>query len=165
MSVALDILRTYRAPHDVVRRRAAPPASEPRALAVLMAGCLLMFVSRWPDLSRLAWEDPSIPLDARLGGALLGWLIIAPLGFYLLALLGRFAVRAMGVRAGGYEARIALFWALLASGPLWLLNGLTLGFSGPGPAATLTGSLAALAFMVFWGAGLLSWGRNEGQEA
>ncbi len=155
MSVALDIARTYRAPRRVLRRRAAPPVSEPRALAILLAGCLIMFVAQWPVISRAAWEDPSIPLDARLGGALLGWLIIAPLAFYGIAALSHAAALVFRGRASWYEARMALFWALLAASPLWLLTGLVGGFVGDGPAFTLTGSLAALAFLVFWGAGLV----------
>lgn len=154
MSVALDIARTYRAPRRVIRHRAAPPVSEPRALAILMAGCLMMFVAQWPALSRAAWEDPSIPLDARLGGALLGWLIIAPLAFYGLAALSHGLALLFRGRASWYEARLALFWALLAASPLWLLTGLLAGFLGDGPAFTLTGSLAGLAFLFFWGAGL-----------
>lgn len=165
MSVALDIARTYQAPRRVLRRRAAPPASEPRALAVLMAGCAMMFVAQWPVASRAAFEDPSVPLDARLGGALLGWLILAPLAFYAIGALTHVVGRALGGRASWYEARLALFWALLAASPLWLLNGLTLGFVGPGPAATATGSIAGLAFLLFWGAGLLDMEQGNGQGA
>lgn len=165
MSVALDIARTYRAPRDIVRRRASGPESEPRALAVLMAGCLLMFVAQWPVAARMAEEDPSIPLDARLGGALMGWMFIAPLFFYALAAVGRVIAGLFGGRASWYEARVALFWALLASSPLWLFNGLVGGFIGQGPAFTGTGCLAALAFLVFWGAGLSGVGKTRGAKA
>ncbi|MEM9032276.1 MAG: YIP1 family protein [Pseudomonadota bacterium] len=119
-----------------------------------MAGCLVMFIAQWPVLSRAAWEDPTIPLDARLGGALMGWLIIAPLAFYALAALGHMLGALIGGGASWYQARVALFWAFLASGPLWLLNGLVLGFIGQGAAGTLTGSIAGVAFLGFWGAGL-----------
>ena len=162
MSIALDIARTYRAPREILRRRAAPPASEPRALAVLMAGCLVMFVAQWPVLSRAAWEDPSIPLDARLGGALFGWMIIAPLAFYALAGVTHLVARLLRGIGTWYEARMALFWALLASGPLWLLNGLMLGFLGQGAAATLIGAVAGVAFLVFWGAGLFEVEKGRG---
>lgn len=165
MSVALDIARTYRAPRRVLRRRAAPPFSEPRALAVLMGACLIMFVAQWPVASRAAWENPAVPLDARLGGALLGWLFIAPLAFYGIGALSHVVARLFRGRGSWYEARMALFWALLASSPLWLLNGLVLGFVGQGPAAAVTGSLAGLAFLGFWGAGLVEMEQGNGQGA
>ena len=54
MSVALDILRTFRAPRAVLRKRIASGAREDRALAILMGACLLIFVAQWPRLSREA---------------------------------------------------------------------------------------------------------------
>lgn len=165
MSVALDIARTYQGPRDVLRRRVAPPESEPRALVVLFAGCLLMFVAQWPVLSRAAYEDPTIPLWERFSGALFGWLFVVPLAFYALAALSHAIALLFKGKANWYQARMALFWALLSSGPLWLLNGLTLGFVGPGLAATITGSLAGLAFLYFWGAGLLDMERGSGRAA
>jgi hypothetical protein len=154
MSVTRDIARTYRAPREVLRRRVAGAPREDRALAIVMAACALMFVSQWPLQSRLAFEDPTVPLDMRMGGALMGWVFIAPLAFYLLAAVVHAIARLFGGRASWYEARMALFWALLAASPLWLLNGLVAGFIGPGPELTMVGLAALLTFLVFWGAGL-----------
>ncbi|MGI1661728.1 YIP1 family protein [Palleronia sp. KMU-117] len=164
MSVTRDIARTYRAPREVLRRRVAGAPREDRALAVVMAGCVLMFVAQWPLLSRLAFEDPSVALDMRLGGALLGWVFIAPLALYLLAAAVHGVLRLFGGRANWYEARMALFWALLASTPLWLLNGLVAGFIGPGAGQTIVGGLALLAFLGFWGAGLWEIETGHGAE-
>jgi hypothetical protein len=154
MSVTRDIARTYRAPREVLRRRVAGPAREDRALAILMGACIMMFVAQWPLQSRLAFENPDVPLDMRLGGALLGWVFIAPLAFYLLAAVSHLLARLFGGQGRWFDARMALFWALLASTPLWLLNGLVAGFVGPGPELTIVGAAAGLAFFVFWGAGL-----------
>lgn len=165
MSVALDIVRTYRAPGEVALRRASGPESEPRALAVLMAGCLLMFVAQWPLAARMAEIDPSIPLNGRLSGALLGWMFIMPLVLYALAALSHAVARLFGGVASWYEARIALFWALLAASPLWLFTGLVGGFIGQGPAFTGAGLLASLAFLVFWGAGLFRLETIRGADA
>jgi hypothetical protein len=162
MSITRDIARSYRAPREVLRRRVAGPAREDRALAIVMAACILMFVAQWPLLSRLAYEDPSVPIDMRLGGALLGWVFIAPLTLYVLAAVVHGVARLFGGRASWYEARMALFWAFLASSPLWLLNGLVAGFVGPGPGQTLVGAAALLVFLVFWGAGL--WEVETGRE-
>ena len=154
MSVVLDIARTYRAPAAVLRHRVSGPPEEARALIVLMLGCGLMFVSRMPGISRQAFLDPSLDRNALMGAALLGWVFIAPLAFYLIAPLPHLVARTLGGRASWYEVRMALFWALLASAPLWLLVGLVEGFIGQGMAHNLVGVAAGLAFFLFWGAGL-----------
>ena len=112
MSVANDIARTYRTPRTVLRRRVSTGATEGRALAILLAGCLLMFVAQWPGLSRAAFEDPSIPVEARIGGALIAWLFMMPLVFYILAALSHLAARMFSGQATWLESRMALFWAL-----------------------------------------------------
>ena len=165
MSVALDILRTYRAPRQVLRGRVSGAKREDRALAVLMGGCVLMFAAQWPRLAREAHFDESIGLDARLAGALFGWVFIAPLFFYCLALLTMWSLKLAGSAASGFEVRMALFWGLLASCPLWLLAGLMAGFVGPGPVTSGTGLLAFGAFLVFWVAGTteVATYRSEGR--
>ena len=124
-----------------------------------------MFVAQWPIISRAAWEDPTIPLDARLGGALMGWMIIAPLALYALAGLSHAVAKLFRGQGTWYKARMALFWALLAAAPLWLLTGLVGGFVGQGPAFNLTGTLAGVAFLLFWGAGLLEVETARSQNA
>ena len=154
MSVTLSILETYRAPRRVIRRQLAGPESEGRALVYLMLGCLLIFVAQWPRLSREAHIAPSVPLDARMGGALLGWIFLAPLFFYLLAGLSHLVTRAFGGQGTGYGARLVLFWALLAVSPLWMLHGLLSGFLGSGPQLALLGLPLLLLFLFFWLIGL-----------
>lgn len=154
MSVTLNILRTYRAPRRVIQRQLAGPENEGRALMYLMLGCALIFVAQWPRLARDAHLDPSVPFDIRMGGALLGWVFIAPLFFYLLAALSHFVTRAFGGQGSGYGARLALFWALLAVSPLWMLYGLISGFLGSGPQLALMGLPLLLLFVVFWLIGL-----------
>lgn len=165
MSVTLDIVWSYRAPRRTLRRRIAATGREAQALAVLMAGCVIMFVAQWPVAARAAWEDGDIPLPALLSGALLGWLIIAPLAFYAFAFVVQLVQRLMGGKGDGLSIRAATFWALLASGPLWLLNGLTAGFVGPGVATNLVGSLAVLAFFGFWALGVYAAGWPEDAAA
>ena len=60
---------------------------EGRALATLIGACLLIFVAQWPGLARAAYVDPAIPLDARMGGALLGTLFLLPPIAYAVAAL------------------------------------------------------------------------------
>lgn len=153
MGLATDIARTYRAPRAVIRHRLGMGEREGAALATLMLGCGLIFVSQWPRLSRVAFETGQ-ELNMLLGGALLGWLFMMPLVFYALAFLAGLALRLGGAHPSGFAVRMATFWALVAAAPMWLLWGLTAGFVGPGAAMTLTGGVALAAFVIFWGAGL-----------
>lgn len=153
MAVTQDIVATYRGPGAVLRRLLDRGQREDRALAILMAGCLVVFVSQWPVLARRAHIE-QIELNPLLGGSLLAWLFIAPLALYALAALSHAIARAMGGKGSYYGARLALFWALLAASPLMLLNGLVGGFIGPGPALTLVGFVWFVLFLWFWLAGL-----------
>lgn len=162
MSVSSDIVRTYRSPRKVVRAKLAGGVREERALATLMGACGLIFVSQWPLLSRQAYLEPSVPFDARLGAALLAWLFIAPLAAYVMAAASHVLARLLGGSGSWFGARLALFWALLAASPLWLLNGLVAGFLGPGPALSFVGLVAIGVFLVFWGAGL--WEAERGGD-
>lgn len=154
MSVSRDIVASYRDPAAVIRRRAAGPPREDRALAVLFVACLLIFVSQWPRLAREAYLAPEIPFDARFGAALFAWIFIVPLSLYALAALSHLAARAFGAQGRWFDARLALFWGLLAASPLWLLNGLVQGFIGPGLQQNIVGALALLAFVAIWLRGL-----------
>lgn len=167
MAVTTDIAAMYRRPRAVVRRLLAMGQREDRALVWLMLACALIFVAQWPRLSREAYQDPDVPLQALLGGALLGWLFLAPLFLYGLAAVSRIVARLLGGRGTWYTARLALFWSLLAAVPLWLLTGMVAGFIGPGPALTLTGALAFGAFLLFWGLSLIETertGQGTGRE-
>ena len=149
MPVTTDIVASYRGPRAVMRRLLAMGQNEGRALAILMAGCALTFVGQWPRLAREAHLTGQ-ELNALLGGALLGWLFIAPLAFYALAFLSHLIARAFGGAGRGYGARLALFWAHLAAAPLLLLHGLVAGFIGPGPGLTAVGVVWCTVFLWFW---------------
>ncbi len=160
MAVTTDILSSYRHPRTVLRRQLQGGEREDRALIYLMLACGLIFVGQWPALQRAAMADPSTPLQARIGGALMAWLFVAPLVLYAIAGLTHLLARLVGGRGTGFGARLALFWSLLAAAPLWLLYGLVAGLIGPGPALTLTGAVAFGAFIVLWLAALFEaeWG-------
>lgn len=154
MSLARNIAASYRAPGTVLDRMLADGPREDRALALCMGGCVAMFVAQWPRLAReahLSGDD----LQMLLGGALMGVVFILPLALYLLAGLSRLVAGVLGGQGTGYGARLALFWALVASMPLMLLHGLVSGFIGPGAAKALVGVLWCLAFGWIWIAGLI----------
>ncbi|SES21215.1 Yip1 domain-containing protein [Tranquillimonas rosea] len=154
MALTTDIVATYRNPAAALRRRAVGPPREDRALVTLMLACGLYYIAQWPRIAREAHADESLTLQALLGGALLGWIFVAPLLFYLIAALSHLVARLFGGKARWYDARMALFWALLATTPLALLQGLTAGFVGPGPAETLVAVVSFGTFLVFWFLGL-----------
>lgn len=160
MPVARDIVATYRGPRSVMRRLLDMGPREDRALAILMAGCALVFVAQWPRLSREAHLDGQ-DLHLLMAGALLGWMIVAPLLLYALAFLGHVAARMLGGRGSAYAARLALFWAFLASAPLMLLYGLVAGFVGPGPGLQGVGAVWCAVFLWFWISNMCEagWGR------
>lgn len=154
-----DIVATYRGPGAVVRRLLARGQREDRALVILMAGCLVVFISYWPALARRAHLEER-ELNELLGGALLAWLIIMPLALYALAGMSHAVARILGGKGSYFGARIALFWALLAASPLMLLNGLVAGFIGPGIEQQIVGLSWFVAFIWFWLAGLASAERS-----
>ena len=160
MPVTRDIVATYRGPGRVIRRLLSMGLREDRALAILMAGCGLMFIAQLPRLAREAHLTEQA-LNPLLGGALMAWGFIAPLALYVIALLSHWISRAFRGRGTAYGARLALFWAFLAASPLILLHGLVAGFIGPGPGLTLVGAAWFGAFFAFWLLGLreAEWGR------
>lgn len=154
MAITQDILRSYRRPRQVMRSVLAAGQREDRALVFLVLACLLIFVSTLPNLSRQAHLDPSVPLEARIGGALLAWLCIAPLFMYVLAGVSHALAKVIGGKGSWYSARIALFWSLLVVSPVWLFYGLVAGFIGAGPALNAVGVVAIACFVYLWGANL-----------
>ena len=155
MALTQDILATYRGPRAVMRKHLGLGLREDRALMFLAIACVLIFVAQWPRLRREAFLDDAVPFNALLGGALMGWLFIAPLALYAIAALSHLIARALGGQGSWYSARLALFWSLLAASPLWLLNGLVAGFIGPGLQLGLTSAIALAVFLIFWGLSLI----------
>ena len=153
MPVTADITATYLRPARVMRRLLAMGQREDRALIFLMAACVIVFIAQMPRLSReshLTGQD----LNMLLGGALLGWLFLAPLFFYALAAVSHLLARLLGGQGDWYGARLALFWALLASTPMLLLHGLVAGFIGQGPQLQSVGLVWMVMFLWFWFSGL-----------
>ncbi len=153
MPVTSDIVATYRGPGRVVRRLLDLGQREDRALVFVMAFCVVAFIAQLPSLSRRAHLE-GLELNMLMGGALLGTVIILPLFFYLLAFISYGAARLVGGKGSAYGARVALFWALLSSTPLVLLNGLVAGFIGPGPTLSVVGLIWVAVFLWFWLSGL-----------
>jgi len=148
MGIVPDIARGWRDPAGLVQAKLKN--GEGAALAALMGACGLLFVAQWPRLAREAFLDPEVPLEARLGAALLGLVFVLPLFFYGLAALSQLGARAFGLWISGYGARVALFWALLCLTPLQLLLGLATGFLGQGAAVSVLGLFVLIGFGYLW---------------
>lgn len=146
------IIESWWAPGRVVDTLRGVPD---RALIVILMSAMLMFlVAQAPVHARAAYLDPSVPLQARLSGALLAVMFIMPLLAYGLAALVAAISRVTPRPVTGAQSRLALFWALLAVSPAMLLAGLVAGMIGPGIALSMTRMLAGIGFLVIWGAGL-----------
>lgn len=150
MAVTTDIFRSWRAPRAVMRDHLARGRREDQAIAFLMGGCFVVFLSRLPALQRetlLGTGD--FTRDAAY--SFFGLLMVMPLLFYGLAFAGRVVARAVGLRLADWQARTALFWAWLAASPAALLYGLLAGLNGTGEAGTqAVGAIWLLAFGVIW---------------
>lgn len=158
MAVTAELVRSWRAPRDAIRRQIGT-ITEARLLAYLIGACVLIFVGQWPLAARLAHLDPAVPLDQRIGGALFAWVFVMPLVLYGLAALSHLAAGFIGGRGTWQGARLALFWSLLASTPLFLLYGLVAGLIGPGLQLNLAGGALAVGFLGHW---LLALAEAEG---
>ena len=154
MSLTREIRLSWRAPRAAMRRQLAEGVREDRALIYLAVACLLIFVAQWPRLAREAHLDPGVPLDARIGAALLGWVFMAPLFFYGLAAFSHFIARVFGGRGDWFSSRLALFWTLLVVSPLFLFDGLVAGFIGEGTQRLVSGGLLLGGFVLHWGLSL-----------
>ncbi len=160
MAVTRNIKETYRGPGRVVNSLLAMGQREDRALAYLMAGCIVVFIAQMPRLAReahLSGED----LNMLMGASLMAWIFVAPLALYCLAGISHLVAKLLKGRGTAYGARVALFWALLASSPLMLLHGLVAGFLGPGLELQIVGFLWFACFLWFWLGGLIAAERSE----
>ena len=160
MSATTDIVQTWRTPRAVYRRLFAMGQREDRAIAYLMAACLLIFVAQWPRLVRASQgvgqatgaETP--PLDRLIAYELLGWLIVWPLGMYVIAAVSAAVLWVLRRKITAYGGRLALFWALLAATPAMLFYGLLRGLNGDVAPTQIAGVLWIAALVIFWVQGL-----------
>lgn len=150
--MASRVMQSWWAPRQVVRGLSGMP--DRVLLVVLLLAMLFMLVAQAPVNARLAQSDPSVPFDARMGGALMGVMFMMPLLAYAVAGLVALVSRVTPWRLAPEDSRLALFWALLAVAPAMLLRGLVGGFIGEGPALVTTNALAGIGFLMIWGAGI-----------
>lgn len=154
MALVPDIAATYRRPVRVQEAKIAS-GREDLALVYLILACGMIFVGQWPRLARDSYLTGA-ELQPMIGGALMAWVFMMPVVLYALGWLVALAFRLARRPVGPFGSRMALFWALVAALPLWLLHALTAAMVGPGPALDLVGAAAFGAFAAFWMAGLVA---------
>ncbi len=161
MAWVREIVGFWRAPRRAIAARLAGGPREDQALAMVLGASALIFLAQMPGLARDAVLDPSIPLDARLGGALLASMFLLPLLLYLIAGASHLLLRAFGATSSGFGTRLALFWSLLAVTPLMLVQGLLVGLFGHAGWMTPLGAMVLAGFLLLWGAALRQVGFPE----
>ena len=119
---------------------------EDRAFAMLMGGCMILFMAQWPFRARQAHLNGETLTDYIQHDAL-AIIFLLPLIAYGLAALVRLVTRIIKFRACYYSARLSLFWALLASSPTLVLAGMVKGFIGPGIVNSIVGALWVIIFL------------------
>ena len=154
MALVPDIAATYRRPVGVQEEKIAS-GREDLALVYLMLACVMIFVGQWPRLARESYLT-DVALEPLIGGALMAWVFLMPVVLYALGWVVAQVSRALRRPVGAFGSRMALFWALVAALPLWLLQALTAAMVGPGPALRIVGAAAFGAFAAFWIAGLIA---------
>ncbi|MBK4217224.1 hypothetical protein JJJ17_14930 [Paracoccus caeni] len=152
-------MESWWAPRRVVRGLSSMP--ERVKIAVLMLAMLIFLVAQAPLHARRAALDPSIPLEARMGGAIMAIMFMMPLLAYGLASLISAFSRLTPWRLGPEDSRLALFWALLAVSPAMLLQGLVAGMVGPGPGLIVVQIICGFGFLFIWGAGISVLARRK----
>ncbi|MEM7296291.1 MAG: YIP1 family protein [Pseudomonadota bacterium] len=149
MPVTRDIFLSYRRPRAVIARKLAEGTREDRAIATVFGACLVLFIARWPARAREAHLEGD-SLERLISTDVYALLFILPLILYGVAALSHIAARLFRARGGWYSARLALFWALLASAPFLVLNGLVEGMIGPGVELSIAGFLWFMSFFWLW---------------
>lgn len=159
MGLTQDIVATYRGPGRVAQRLLAQGRNEVRALIFVTLAGFLIFVASAPFQAREAQLNPEGPLSVRLYWSAFLWIFIMPLLLYLLAMVIWAVSRVARRSVSGFDIRLTLFWALLASTPVLLLLGLVAGFIGPSIQLQAMAIIWVCVFAWFWISGLLTAGR------
>ncbi|EPX79064.1 YIP1 family protein [Litoreibacter arenae] len=151
MSTANAIFKSYRAPRAVARSFRDAGADEATGLGWLFAACILFFVARLPALARTSHlSEGEVPLFGLALGTFFGTMLLAPIFFYVLASLSHLIARQFGGQGNVTDARLAMFWGLLASAPFVLFQGLVAALIGAGVQANLMAVLSFAVFLWVW---------------
>ncbi len=151
MSLSAAILATWRRPYRVVAALLQQERNEGRLLVFLLVALGLIFLAQIPRLERAASAE--VPFEALLVGALFALLMLAPVLFYLLALVLTGLLRLIAP-VEGYAVRFALFWALFSTAPLVLAQAAVDAMFGLAHLTLAVGIGIFVLFVVILGVGI-----------
>lgn len=155
MPLIQSITRSYRSPQVVFRQMWTAGIAERKSLALVMGASAAGFISALPELSRRAHLE-ALDLQQLMGGALLGWIFMAPLMFYCLALVLYWITRPFLKHLTAGQMRVIVFWSLVVAVPVLLLHGLVAGFIGPSLQKQIIGMIWVLVVLRTFVAGIRS---------
>ena len=124
------------------------PKSEARLLAYVYVASFLGFVASIPEVAALAAKTEAT-LVQLMFGRLFSALFFAPLFFYMIAGISHFLLLRFGGKGTYYDARLALFWALLVATPLLLVLAILRAFLPPVTPVDLPMLISAFGFIGF----------------
>lgn len=155
MAVSTNMFRSWRKPKAVMRELLSAGQREDRLIGYVMGACLLIYIAQWPRLMRveqyqLYGPDGASDFQMNAGIAFFSMMIVWPLALYGVAAVTHLLAKPLRTTGTHYGARLALFWALLASAPVLLLHGLTMGFIGAGMEAQVVGLVWLCLFLWIW---------------
>ncbi|MEP3345991.1 MAG: YIP1 family protein [Litoreibacter sp.] len=151
MATAQIIFESYREPRKVARRFRDAGADEGTGLGWLFAACILFFVALLPSLARTSHlSNGDAPLFGLALGTFFGTLLLAPIFFYVVASMSHLVAKAFGGQGTPTDARLAMFWGLLASTPLVLFQGLVKAMIGAGLQANMVALASFAVFLWVW---------------
>ncbi|MCY3877294.1 MAG: YIP1 family protein [Rhodobacteraceae bacterium] len=148
-SLTSEILTAYRHPRLSFERQLAKNIGDDRILFFGMLACFLAFVARMPSLFRDSIPSGSPPLHAVVPIHFAVSLLMAPLLLYSVAAASHVLARAFGGWGNWRDARLALFWAVLAMSPLVLVAGIVEVAFQPWVSGALLVLIAVL-FFSYW---------------
>ena len=124
MSATREIVKAYRGFGASMRRQIESSPGEERLLVYVVIACLIYFVARVPDLLSLSASQATEEVSsiAVFITNLVGSFFFAPLMLYGLAAMSHIIARAFKGSGSFFNARLALFWALLITAPIALIT-------------------------------------------
>lgn len=126
----------------------AAPKAESRALSYVYVASILGFIAGLPEVVRQA-EISDLPLMGLVIGRLFSALFFAPLFLYGVAAVSHLIAARFGGQGSYYDARLALFWALLVAAPLLLAVAALQAVLAAGPAYGAASYLSLAGFAGF----------------
>ncbi len=148
MTVFTNIFKSYLAPMRVFRRRIIYK-SDSQLFGILIIGCLITFIGRFPDIytQALFYGDPLVGL---FSATLVAILLILPLCLYFFSGLFFLFFRVLRIDISNFQLRLSLFWSFTLVSPLGLLLAIVELVNILGHIEVLTASLIFILFLVYF---------------